>query len=532
MTTYLRRAVTRVAILAAFICATVASSASAQQDQLFKTGIDALNDGKWNEAIAALKKAIDIDSKESDRKVGGFIRLGGAEYLPYFRLGEAYFGANQCGEAIKAFEESDGQKKARTIGRNASLIDNYYKQCQTRGYLLGPQMLKERSQETDRYMTARAAYESMERYIKEHPVARQVDPDALGNAQSLLVKANASLDSVVDTRRAQDLSAARSSIDQAHQTIDSALQAMMAVVAGTEAFTSRIKDVDGQLQQVETQLKDLETKLASPPVKFTPSDTVTGERGRAAGLLNNGRDKLRSASRAQGEADLSEASRIAVDALTAIGRARTQYDSEVAAAIDAGIADLATKGSEVFAQVDARARTIEEKLREHPEATEVSTEFTKLQTARNRAWQNFDRAIKARELGSAQKTALVAEQLAQQFDDLAARLGIARTLTVPDALKLAANALFEARYQDVLNALSREAAGSIDAQLRIHAHVIRAAALFALYEYSGASNDTLRAQAIEETQFARNLDSTFQPRSEAFSPRFISFFLATAPAAR
>jgi hypothetical protein len=52
-----------------------------------------------------------------------------------------------------------------------------------------------------------------------------------------------------------------------------------------------------------------------------------------------------------------------------------------------------------------------------------------------------------------------------------------------------------------------------------------------LYEYSGASDETLRRQAREEADIGRSLDPAFRP-SVAFSPRFISFFLAAPQAAR
>jgi hypothetical protein len=77
-----------------------------------------------------------------------------------------------------------------------------------------------------------------------------------------------------------------------------------------------------------------------------------------------------------------------------------------------------------------------------------------------------------------------------------------------------------------------ETANAIEVPLRVHALVIRAAALFALYEYSGARDNALRTQARESADMGRRLDSSFRPNTAVFSPRFITFFLAPPGSAR
>ena len=71
-----------------------------------------------------------------------------------------------------------------------------------------------------------------------------------------------------------------------------------------------------------------------------------------------------------------------------------------------------------------------------------------------------------------------------------------KTLVLPDVLARAAQAFFDARYADVLATMTIETANAIEVPLRVHALVIRAAALFALYEYSGARDNALRTQAV------------------------------------
>jgi len=180
-----------------------------------------------------------------------------------------------------------------------------------------------------------------------------------------------------------------------------------------------------------------------------------------------------------------------------ITRARTQFESEVTTSVGAELAALQASGADLFTHVEGRARTIEEALRERPKATELLSEFTTLQTQVTRAHRSFDRAIRARDLASARSAALASSQLGPQFDDLATRLGIVKTLVLPDVLARAAQAFFDARYADVLATMTIETANAIEVPLRVHALVIRAAALFALYEYSGARDNALRTQARE-----------------------------------
>ena len=303
-------------------------------------------------------------------------------------------------------------------------------------------------------------------------------------------------------------------------------------VAAAETFNQRARDAESVLQQAEEQMRDLDTRLAATtPLKVAPSEGVSSDRTGAGARLASAREKFRSAMRTQADAELTDATRTANEATALIVRARSQFESEANAAIGTEIDNLQLRAVGLAEQIDQRVRTVEEKLRQHPEAGDRSAELKKLQTGLARARRSMDRSVKARDLPSAQAAAATLAELGPQLDSLAARLGLAATLTLPAALSNAAQALFENRYANVLTVLSADEAASIAMPLRIHAHAIRSAALFALYQYSGASDETLRRQGREEADIARSLDPAFRP-SAAFSPRFINFFLAAPQAAR
>jgi hypothetical protein len=86
----------------------------------------------------------------------------------------------------------------------------------------------------------------------------------------------------------------------------------------------------------------------------------------------------------------------------------------------------------------------------------------------------------------------------------------------------AARGYFEGRYEDVIAGLkdSREEPGPAGVQ----AHLLRAAARFALYARGGRQDETLRRAVTDDVQAVRRLDPTFEPDAAAFSPAFRELF--------
>jgi hypothetical protein len=65
----------------------------------------------------------------------------------------------------------------------------------------------------------------------------------------------------------------------------------------------------------------------------------------------------------------------------------------------------------------------------------------------------------------------------------------------------------------------------------LHVHLFRAAALHAQYVLSPKTKAGLLAQAQEEVEKCKDIDSSFQPHPGMFSPRFITFFQGGSAAA-
>src|SRR5262245_66385202 len=67
-------------------------------DAEFTKGMQALDDEEWNEAIKHFQDALRLDPRESTaRKIGRrILGIGGSEYLPHVRIGQAYLGMGDC----------------------------------------------------------------------------------------------------------------------------------------------------------------------------------------------------------------------------------------------------------------------------------------------------------------------------------------------------------------------------------------------------------------------------------------------------
>jgi hypothetical protein len=98
----------------------------------------------------------------------------------------------------------------------------------------------------------------------------------------------------------------------------------------------------------------------------------------------------------------------------------------------------------------------------------------------------------------------------------------ASSISIPTELRAAARAHFSARYTDAIALLST--ASYADARLQVHAHLIRAAARYAMYALDGEKDTRLRQLAIEDVLMCRSVAPAFRPDTDVFSPRFRRFF--------
>jgi len=98
---------------------------------------------------------------------------------------------------------------------------------------------------------------------------------------------------------------------------------------------------------------------------------------------------------------------------------------------------------------------------------------------------------------------------------------------IGERLEAGAKLYFTGEYQQAIAELEPLKTMN-DAPLQIHAHLFRAASLYALYVRSGEKNQAQRTEALAEIQRCKEIDPAFQPNSKYFSPRFVSVFQTAA----
>lgn len=110
-------------------------------------------------------------------------------------------------------------------------------------------------------------------------------------------------------------------------------------------------------------------------------------------------------------------------------------------------------------------------------------------------------------------------RLAGQLQSVRRRLDVAAT-PPPDSLMQAAEAFLAGDYSGTVETL---AAADLDGRAAVHAHMLRAAALFSMAG-SVTDGDALLEEAKAAVRSCNAADDSFVPSEELYSPRFVAFF--------
>jgi hypothetical protein len=133
----------------------------------------------------------------------------------------------------------------------------------------------------------------------------------------------------------------------------------------------------------------------------------------------------------------------------------------------------------------------------------------------------------ARDPVTLRRTLGSATALDQTLNDLVATYGEAATAAggVPSDLLEGARTYFAGRYLDAAVQLdSVRLPTDAPEAVRLHMHVLRAAAAFAAWALDGERDEARRQAAAREVAECRRIDPAFSPDPAVFSPRFLRFF--------
>jgi tetratricopeptide (TPR) repeat protein len=102
----------------------------------YEEGRRAYAQKRFEDAVNLMNAAIKLDDKE--RMEGRF--GGGDDYFPYFYLGQALRELDRCARALDAWEESHRQQVASRRAGQSSAIQDGYRYCEAKGFLLGREL--------------------------------------------------------------------------------------------------------------------------------------------------------------------------------------------------------------------------------------------------------------------------------------------------------------------------------------------------------------------------------------------------------
>jgi hypothetical protein len=156
----------------------------------------------------------------------------------------------------------------------------------------------------------------------------------------------------------------------------------------------------------------------------------------------------------------------------------------------------------------------------------------------DQARRRFEAARRSENAGNIAQVTRVTTEARDRLSALIATFGPVTLVDrgVNQALLDGANFYLAGDYDKALTALNPADGFAEDVPLRPQVHLLRAAALYALFERSARKDTSLRTRAVTEIEDYKQLTDA-PPDARAFSPRFLNFVqgvsarAANAPAA-
>ena len=501
-------------------------AASAQAgEEAFKRGLDAREKKNWKLAATEMKAAIDLDSKESARKVGGGIFRGGTEYVPHYFLGEAFYNLNDCAAAVTEWAISDQQPFARAQREFAGFMDTGYRVCAMRGVLLSTEFNAQSALATQEVKDAVTLAERVSK-LGNAEVWRQDLRDQYSRIGPDLATAQTRLAVGMRSRSAADFNEARAAAGRVVTALKAFEAALNASIENLSFVRRQASEVEKMISGAETNdraIEALNTKLPQPLVT---------ERQSGRELLGRARDQVRTGERTQSVTAVNDALRSAQDAAAVFERVLGEATKIARGALEHELADAGAAAAEALSFLDSSIATLGTLFRDKPAMVtpEVQSQRDALDKRVITIRRRIEAAQKAQNVGSLKDAAQLAAEARTDLEKLVTSFGplSLRDRGVQAALEDGARQFFAGDYQQALATLDSNAL--TDAPLQLHVHLFRAAALYHLFVRSGEKDQALRTRALAEIDACKRLNSQFAPDSRAFAPRFLAFYQDAAPA--
>jgi hypothetical protein len=520
------RRITFVAILLAAVM--IAPDVSAQEDA-FRRGLEAREKKQWQAVASLMREAIKLRPQESTEKVrsgvGAVFGAGGTEYLPYFFLGEALYQINQCADAVNAWEISEQQRAVEARADFVKMLRNGYVDCEKRGVLppgkLAPALARTLQQYNDVNGIARGistvAEANLDIWRAEANMRLQYD-----RATAELKTANTRYQNARASRGPGDLQESSAAVERARAILVTLEASLTAAIDNQRTAQSLLREVGEAIASAEA----LNTAIGAKKVPFTPAMTTSHQQGRES--IARARERLSEGARTMSPATLISARTSGQDASTRLRQLLDEIGRIEKDVRQRELADTLARATDAFSLLDSSVATLDRFSAERPGVLpeDKVAERDAVQQELARVRRRLETARRTENANGLADATRLASELRDRLNVLIASFG---PLTLRDrglnaVLEEGARLFFDGQYQQVVAALESGETFGDDVPLRLHVHLFRAAALYQLFVRSGEADQALRAQAMQEVEHCKAIDSAFQPDSRAFSPRFITFY--------
>ncbi len=512
----------RLCVMLGLVCVCAMPSLAAAQDDAFKQGLQARSDKKWADVVRHMQNALKADAQESTRKVGSRLGVGGTEYLPHFFLGEAYYNQQDCGGAVSEWSISEQQGAIKIKPEFLGTIKSGSQACAAKGVLLAADYNPLYQSTSKVYADATALGKRISDIgTTNRDVWRPEVDEQFARAKKELEASFARLNAGQRSRLAVDFNEARAASERATAILRPLETTLNTAVEALNSVQRQTKDVDQILASADTADQTLET------LKDSLTEPMQAARKTGKQQLAQARDRLAAGQKTQNPAAVADALKYAQSASMTLTQLLDQVQKAARGVFEQQLADAIRVADEAFARVSGAMSILDGRIAQKPDIaspklTADRAAYVKQVDALRR---KFERARKAEDLAGLAETRRLTLEAQNGVTGLITAFGpiTLRERGVQESLEEGVRAYLNGEYQQALSALE-PLTGQTDVPLQVHAHVIRAAALYALFVRSGESNAQLRTDALAEIARTKQLNASFQPSPRAFSPRFLSLY--------
>ena len=493
-------------------------------DAAFRSGLDALDDKKWQEAATHLRRAVQLNPSEDVRRVTrGFLDRKRDEYLPFYFLGQALFNLQECSGAVEAWSTSESQGAVKARPEALTFMAQGYTACEAKGVLPPvkylPLLARTRQQLTDVSGQAAAISERGKSHLeiwRADASLQALYERAMGEYQAAQVRLNAA----TRTRAERDFADAAAAAERSRGVLNTLKSLLDNRIAAITTAGELVKQTEQSLNEARSLDSEIDAKKAfMNPSLAAARQSAQEALGRARSILNAGRENPNTQA-------LNEGSAAAEDGKTRLKNVLGEIANIEKRMFEVRLAEALGKATETFSLTQSALTLLDSRFLEKPsEATEekkaqreaLQKQFTALERRR-------DGAILRRNILAIEQSAQLAEDVRTQLGTLISTFGPVTIIDkgVRPELAEGARLFFTGEYEQALTVL--DLAKLAEVPLQLHVHLFRAASLYALYVRSGEKDPARREQVVAEIEKCKQLNPAFQPDAKAFAPRFINFF--------